>query len=317
MGKLSQGILGAVSGRVGPVVAYECNGRVIVRSAPTEIHNPRTPRQQAGRGLFGAASRLARGMRAALEVGLRGAGAALHMSARNLFIRINRQSISLEDGEAEVDYSRVQVAQGALPGVAFGEVRREGRHIEVAFATTPTDNADEPPEHPAKATDYVYLYAYAPRWGEGTLSTPAQRYEGHVALELPTCFEGCEVQLYGFVWDRRGEASPSEWLGVEGAGELTEVAPEGVAAGVDVGGQGPLDVGGVVGGAAVEVEHGRALGGEGAVGAGGDAAVAGSAAVSGERGVVGVAIGGGDNLAEVDPGAKTGSDEQCVAANPS
>ena len=90
MGKLNQGILGAVSGRVGPVVGYVCNGRVIVRSAPTEIHNPRTPRQQAGRAVFGAASCLARGMRAALEVGLRGAGEALLMSARNYFIKINR-----------------------------------------------------------------------------------------------------------------------------------------------------------------------------------------------------------------------------------
>ena len=261
MGKLEQGILGAISGRVGPVVAYMCNGRVIVRSAPTETHKPRTPRQQAGRGVFGATSRLARGMRAALEVGLQGAAKALLMSARNYFIRINRQCVSLVDGEAEVDYSRVLVAQGALPGVAFGEVRRDGSRLEVDFTSPQADTA-------ASATDYVYLYAYAPTWGEGVLSTPAQRYEGRVALELPTFFEGCEVQLYGFVWDRCEEASPSVWLGVEGAGELTEVTAEGVAPSVDVGGQGALDVSVVVSGAAVEVEHGSPVGGDGAVGTG-------------------------------------------------
>lgn len=263
MGKLEQGILGAISGRVGPVVAFVCNGRVIVRSAPTEIHNPRTPCQQAGRGVFGATSRLARGMRAALEVGLRGAGAALLMSARNLFIRMNRQCVSMVDGEARVDYSRVLVAQGALPGVAFGEVRRDGSRLKADFTSPEADTE-------ASATDYVYLYAYAPQWGEGVLSTPVQRYEGHVALDLPAFFEGCEVQLYGFVWDRCEEASPSVWLGVEGAGELAEVTAEGVAPGVEVGRQGTRIVGGIIGRAAAHIHHRRPLGCQRVVGAGFD-----------------------------------------------
>ena len=62
MGKIAQGILGAVIGRVGPVVGYVSHGRAILRSAPATIRNPRTERQQAGRRVFGLLSGLACGM---------------------------------------------------------------------------------------------------------------------------------------------------------------------------------------------------------------------------------------------------------------
>ena len=131
MAKIDMGILGAFSGKVGPVVGYVLNGRPVMRSASPFVHNPRTARQQAGRGVFGALSRLARDMRAALAVGLRGAGAALGMSARNLFISLNRSCVGMADGVTTVDYSRVQVADGQLAGVEFGTVHREGLRVEV------------------------------------------------------------------------------------------------------------------------------------------------------------------------------------------
>ena len=58
---------------------------------------------------------------------------------------------------------------------------------------------------------------------------------------------------------------------VERAGELAEVAALGVAAGVDIGRQLSLVVGGVVGGAAGDIEHGGPVGGDGVVGTGIDA----------------------------------------------
>lgn len=203
------GLLGPFRGRVGAVVGYVCNGRMIVRSAPASIRNPRTAEQQRGRGIFAAASSLARGMRAALNVGLQGMARKSHISARNLFISLNRHCINLVDGEPEVDYSRVRVAEGSLRGVHFGTVQRRGeRRLTVTF-----DPWDEVSDGEGCAMDYVYLYAYAPQHGEGVLSTPAQRYEGGVELTLPPLFDGEEVQLYGFVWDREDNASASVWLG--------------------------------------------------------------------------------------------------------
>lgn len=64
---------------------------------------------------------------------------------------------------------------------------------------------------------------------------------------------------------------------VEGAGELAEVAAEGVAMGIKVGGHGTRMMGGVVGGAAADIHHRGSVGGQGLVGAGGDAAATGEA----------------------------------------
>ena len=207
MAKIEQGLLGALSGRVGPVVCYVNKGRAIIRSAPSTIRNPRTAKQQRGRSTFGAAASLARGMRAALEVGLR--DVAQQISARNLFVSLNRDCISLVDGEAVVDYSRVRVAEGGLTGVVFGEVQQEeGCRLTVEFAPWA-----EQFDRTGRPSDYVYLYAYVPQWGEGVLSTPAQRLEQRVELTLPAYYSGSELQLYGFVWNRKNDASPSVWLG--------------------------------------------------------------------------------------------------------
>ena len=63
-------------------------------------------------------------------------------------------------------------------------------------------------------------------------------------------------------------------LPVERAGELADVATLGIAGGDVAGGDGALVVGGVVSGAAADVDHRRAAGGYGVVGAGVDAAAA-------------------------------------------
>lgn len=74
-------------------------------------------------------------------------------------------------------------------------------------------------------------------------------------------------------------------------------------------------MGGVVGGAVPHVEHGQPVGGEGVVGAGIDAEAAVGAA-RGRRGVVAVALLGGDDLAQVDPCAPAGRDEERVVPDP-
>ena len=184
-----------------------------MRSLPTEVHNPRTPRQQAGRAVFGAASSLAASMSQALTVGLRGVATAMRMSARNVFISLNRQCVSIVEGEPVVDYGALRVAEGELEGVVFQThapvgltaatpSNLEGEQINVTFTS-----------EGGRGADYVYLYAYAPEVKLGVLSVPALRCAGHVALRLPTVFSGHAVHLYGFAWDRGLQASPSTYLG--------------------------------------------------------------------------------------------------------
>ena len=100
---------------------------------------------------------------------------------------------------------------------------------------------------------------------------------------------------------------------IEGAGELAEVAAEGVAPGIEVGRQGTRIVGGIIGRAAAHIHHRRPLGCQRVVGAGLDTLPAFGAEI-GVLGIIGVlrAFLGGDYLAEVDPGANVGVPQKTV-----
>lgn len=55
MGKIKQGILGAVSGKVANIVGSSWKGISIIKSLPASVSNPNTAGQQAQRGAFGSA----------------------------------------------------------------------------------------------------------------------------------------------------------------------------------------------------------------------------------------------------------------------
>lgn len=205
MAKISQGIMGAFNGTVGPVVGYEWKGRSCMRGRVAP-RNPRTECQQRGRSVFGIASHLWGRMRSAAEIGLRGQAQVLQISETNLFVRLNRQCISIEDGEVEIAYSQLRLAEGALAGVVFAEPSvAEGARVGVDFS----------PEvgHAGCSDDYVFLFAYAPMADEGRLSMPVKRSGGHVELLLPEHWHGGAVYLYGFAWDRALAASASTYIG--------------------------------------------------------------------------------------------------------
>ena len=185
MATTRQGISGAFSGVVGPVVGFEWKGRSCMRGR-VSASNPRTECQQRGRAVFGAVSRL--------------------WSRNNIFVRQNRRCVGFDDGVASIDYTQVCVAQGLLAGVAFGEPTVvAGEKVEVDF--------DQLPSQSGCNTDYVYLFAYAPAVEEGLLSLPARRSDGHVELILPERWAGQVAHLYGFCWDRELSDSPSTYIG--------------------------------------------------------------------------------------------------------
>ena len=205
MATTRQGITGAFNGAVGPVVGYEWKGRNCMRGR-VAARNPRTECQQRGRAVFGVVSRLWSRMRCAAEIGLRGVASEANFTETNIFVRLNRHRVRLDDGVSDIDYTQVCVAQGRLDGVAFGEPTVvAGEKVEVDF--------DQLPSQSGCNTDYVYLFAYAPTFEEGRLSLPARRIDGCVDLQLPPRWTGCEVHLYGFAWDKAFAASPSEYIG--------------------------------------------------------------------------------------------------------
>lgn len=205
MAKYSNGIMGAFSGAVGPVVGYEWKGRSCMR-ARGPVSNPRTERQQAGRKVFGAASSLSAKMKKAVSIGLRGAAAEGKTLEKNIFVRLNRHCFSIEGDTVAVDYTQLQVSQGSLAGVAFSEPQvSESMVVEVDFSTIEGEEGC--------GADYIYLYAYAPELDEGRLALPVERRDGHITASMPAHWLGCEVHLYGFAWDRDLASSNSAYLG--------------------------------------------------------------------------------------------------------
>ena len=207
MAKQQFGITDGFRGKVGPVIGYRWHGKWCVRSFPAQVRNPRTPLQQAGRTVFGAASTLAMHMSSALRPGLHAAASRLGMSARNLFIRLNRDVVRLDDGVATVDFSALTLAQGPVAPVGFAAVEADGPFgFRVPFERNPTRGR-------AGATDRVWLYAWCVERGCGLLSQPSVRRGGVATVALPREWQGATVHLYGFATDFKGFASASAYLG--------------------------------------------------------------------------------------------------------
>ena len=216
MAKQRFGINDGYRGTVGTVIGYQWRGKWCLRARPRFVRNPRTEAQQRNRGLFKQVVQLAGRMKEALRTGLHDSSMQLHMTECNLFFSLNKECFAVEDEVLAVDYERLILAQGDVAPVGFGNaVEREGT-LTVAFAP----NLDE--RH-GMGTDEVYLYAWCPDCGEGRLSMPAYRYSGEVGVTLPEDWQGHEVHLYGFVLDRKGHASDSQYLGcLEPDDELSE-----------------------------------------------------------------------------------------------
>ena len=118
MSKNINGIMGPQVGKIGTVVGYVANGKMIYRAYQRNVKNPQTPAQQAHRFKLKALSQASKDLERMLGYSLQGAGIEIHTTARNAFIKLNMQSF-VDDPELALDYDRLVVAQGRLAGVVI------------------------------------------------------------------------------------------------------------------------------------------------------------------------------------------------------
>lgn len=194
----------AYTGKLGPKVGYKWKGRQCFREW-TKPTDPKTPAQLDSRKIFGKASSLGADMLQVVRIGFRGIAAERSTTEKNVFVRLNRQYISIVDSEATVDYTQLKVADGPLAAVDFGEPSTvDGRTIRVAFSNR---------EH-ADRFNYVMLVAYLPGKRNCMLSEPVFRSAGEAEITLPESWTGLPAHIYGFCWDGKDNASPSSYIGV-------------------------------------------------------------------------------------------------------
>lgn len=202
MAKQTSGFLGGFSGRLGPVIGYQWNGRWCMRSHQPYVHNPQTAAQMAHRTLFKQQVQLAARLRWAVTTTLTGPARQAGMTAFNLFVSLNQHAFGQTDSRLCVDWSRLQLSLGDVaPVAAATAVREDGNVLSVSF-----DRG-----HGA-AYDLVYLYVYAPDLGQGFLSAPAYRREKHLRLALPDAFADCELHAYLMVRHDDGRWSPTLYV---------------------------------------------------------------------------------------------------------
>ena len=208
MAILTNGITGPFIGRVGPVVGYMWKQTHCVRAYVEHIRYPNTEAQQHERGWFVGMVRFAAAARPALKLGVRHKAKEHNMTEGNFFVMTNKQCFVRDGEQVTVDYSQLKLSFGSAADVYFHEARFEaGETVAVDFEKNGLALR-------ASGDDSVYLYAYAPGLGEGSLSAPAPRRNKTVRTTLPAWWAGQEVHLYGFVVDKEGRPSNTTYVGV-------------------------------------------------------------------------------------------------------
>lgn len=208
MAVVTNGIVGPVIGRVGPVVGYMWKRTNCLRAYVQEIRYPNTEAQQRERDWFVGMVRFASAARPALKLGMARHAHDAGMTEGNFFVLMNKGHFVRDNGQVTVDYPQLKLAYGSAADVYFREARfEENETVTVDFEKNALSLR-------ASADDSVYLFAYAPGLGAGLLSAPAARRAKKVSVRLPERWSGQEVHLYGFVVDKEGRPSTSTYIGV-------------------------------------------------------------------------------------------------------
>ena len=226
MGKLQNGFSGGFNGRIGNLVGYQWRGKWCVRSLPSQYRDAKTERQLEQRNLYKQTIDFTSRARQVLHLGLREQSLKAYITEYNYFMRINKRCFALADGELQVDYESIVLADGPVAPVAFYTPQLvDETTISVDFEKNPLHRA-------TKSEDEVYLAAYCPELKSFALSRPSYRYKSNVVIQFNPLFAGKEVHLWGFVVDKAGRASQSQYIGcgvLSADDELFDAASEDAA----------------------------------------------------------------------------------------
>ena len=168
MAKTFGAVLGKQSGRIGQIVGRVTRGKQYFAALPTVAKDRKvSSKEQDVRLKFKTLTQLAKGFKQGIKVSLeRYAKYAPYITPFNHFVKINKDTVHVEGGVAEIEYGAILLAPegGDIPAVGFSAASfDEPLRVSVAF----TPNSDVPM---ADADDNVYLFVYEPESGQGILS---------------------------------------------------------------------------------------------------------------------------------------------------
>ncbi|MBI1222012.1 MAG: hypothetical protein GC180_05355 [Bacteroidetes bacterium] len=208
MGKISQGVLGGFSGKVGNVVGGTWKGIDYMRIKPANVTNPRTEGQVDQRSKFSTVLRFLQPMTDFLRVGYK--LYANKMTQFNAAMSYNlNNAITGAYPNFMVDYASALVTRGNLTGVANGAASSpSAASVEVTW----TDNSGS---GSAQATDKALIVLLNTTRQEAVFTTagPA-RSAGTETISVPSEYTGEDVEVFlGFISEDGSKVANSSYLG--------------------------------------------------------------------------------------------------------
>jgi hypothetical protein len=206
MGKFNQGILGGFSGKVGTVVGSSWKGIAYMRSVAQSVRNPRTPAQMEQRAKFKLLVNFLSDVTEFVRVGY--GALAVKQTAQNAAFKYNyRNALSGEGESLKIDYSKVRVSQGNLPGAESGDVSHAGDKISLTWSANMGGNAS--------SGDKVMMLVYNPAKRDALVMTDGDvsRMDGSHEWSYPDEWKGDRAEAYIAFRSAEGDVSNSFYLG--------------------------------------------------------------------------------------------------------
>lgn len=190
MSKISSGILGGFSGKVGTVVGAKWKGIDTMKIKPSNVRNPKTPRQLDQRTRFSTIIGFLKPMTEFIRVSFR--PFAKKMTQFNAAMSYNLQhAITGTYPNYSVDYAKALVSRGSLTEALNGAATSPSKG-NVVF--TWSDNTGS---GSALSSDKAMLVAYNPTKQQAISNITADERDTSTAtLNVPDNFSGDVVQLY-------------------------------------------------------------------------------------------------------------------------
>lgn len=208
MGTYNKGILGAFSGKVGPVVGATWRGKDVMRSLPKKGNRLATEFQQAQRSKFAMTTEFLSGVQPVIKRYF-GNDTGLKTRRNQAMSYLMKEAIVFNDPNYEWDYTKVLISKGDLLGINNGAVTAgTGQNLDFSW----TDNSGQ---GEAMATDKLVVVVYEPTSKATVYSlNAASRDDESATVQLPSFLSGLEVQVWAtFVSSNDKLAATSIYLG--------------------------------------------------------------------------------------------------------
>ena len=207
MAILKQGALGAISGKVGPIVGSSWKGKAYIRSMAFSYNDANTEEQQMQRQKFGVMGKFVAGASGFVKYGFK--SQAKGMTECNAAMSYNVvNAIGGTFPNYKVDFASVLLSKGSLAEPYAPSVTV----VEDSLVLGWTDNSGV---GNADANDFMMYYLYNSSKGNSVYNTEAcVRSATTFTVSLPSLWSGDSVEVYiAFRSHNSAESSNSLYLG--------------------------------------------------------------------------------------------------------